>query len=262
MGRQVGIVGLFFLSADQVGQLERLGTVTAPGGKFFDQLVDILAITLFEIFLLDVERAPERRTRPQIVGIAGQHFGQGVVAIGFEHVLGVQLRLAIGHLPIVARLGANKPEVDRLQIEHLVGRDALQQHLVPRRRPRVTFAVHCQCFGVPVWDVEVGLLQVQHVDKLVLQHAGPIVALGHISGTGQGHDLAGARPYRTHVGQADHPRAKPAVAARVASAIEDLEQRLFFRLVAELLDVLRVDLVFQVASHVPGQQAILHAVEP
>ena len=157
-----------------------------------------------------------------------------------------------------------RPDEGQIQIVEVIELalgSAVQEQLVPLLRPRIALVFDRQGFGVPVRDVEVRLLQVQHVNKFVLEHAGPVVFLRHVVGRSQGHHLAGAGSDRADVRQPDHAGAEPAVTAGVAGPLKDLEQRLARRLELKLLNQHRVNFFFQILGGVLGQDLVLGPVE-
>ena len=91
------------------------------------------------------------------------------VAEPLEHVAGVELGLAIGHLAVVGLVGPDESQVDRIQIQELgsLG-NALEQQPVPVLRAGKALALDGQGLGIPVRDVELGLLQGDHVNDFVV----------------------------------------------------------------------------------------------
>ena len=226
-----------------------------PGHDFFQ----VLLVTGLEVLLRNVERPLQRLPRAEIVGIGAEHLGQRVLAVGFQHVFGVQLGLAIGQRPLVAGMRPDESQVDVVQVEDLARGHALDQQIVPGLRPGIAFVEHGQGFGVPMRNVEVGLLQVEHVDELVLQHPGPVELLPLVGRRLHGHHLAGAGADGVDVRQADHPGAEPAVAVGVFGPVENLEQRLLRRLEGQLLAQLRIHLL-QVPGGIAGQDLVALAI--
>ena len=131
---------------------------------------------------------------------------------------------------------------------------ALDQQLVPLLRAREALALDGQGLGVPVGDVELGLLQGDHVDDLVLEHPRPVERLVGGSRAGQRHDLAGAGPDGRDERQADRPAAEPLV------VLHDLDLGRLGRGVAEPLGQLAVDRL-EVPRHVLAQQLVLLRVD-
>ena len=96
---------------------------------------------------------------------------------------------------------------------------------------------------------------------LVPQHAGPVEPRGRLAGGGHADHRTRAGGHRVQVGQADHPRAEPLVAADAFGLTEDFHQRFARRTIAELLHKLPED-PLDVRGCVAGQVLLLRAVEP
>ena len=106
--------------------------------------------------------------------------------------MSIKLRLAVGELAFLGFLGSDEAEVDGVEVQEFAGGDAFLEHLVPGLGAGGVLAFDGEGLGVPVGDVEPGLLQGDDVGDLVDHHAGPVEGLAGGAGAGQGHDLAGA----------------------------------------------------------------------
>ena len=250
---QVGIVGLLLDLPLELRELDRLLLAHAGADRLQD-LVEIRQIALLEVGLLDVEAVGDRPVGRESAAVGHEHLDQGIVAEPLEHVTGVKLGLAIGHLAVIGLLGADEAQVDRVEVQELAARHSLQEHPVPLLGPGKALALDGERLGVPVGDVELGLLQGDHVNQLVGEHPCPVERHPGGPGAGQGHDPAGAGADRGHERQADRPAAEPLV------VLEDLDLAPARRRVAEPRGQRRVDR-FEIARHVTAQQIVLGGVD-
>ena len=172
-----------------------------------------------------------------ILRVGRHHLLGRIAAAQREHVLDIQLALAIGQLALVAAHRPGETGVHRFQIHQGPGRRPPPQQQRPTIGPRNLLGVNRQALGKPVRNVVAGLLKIEDVGHLVLQRAGPgkVAVRPRFAGRDHGHDPPGAGRHRFQERQADHPRAEPGVARLPLRLVEDLHQRRARRLVAELL---------------------------
>ena len=117
-GVQVGIVGLLLELPLELRELDRL-LLAHPGADRLDHLVEIREIALLEVGLLDVEAVGDGPVGREPAAIGHEHLDQGIVAEPLEHVAGIKLGLAIGHLAVVGLLGPDEAQVDRVEVQEL-----------------------------------------------------------------------------------------------------------------------------------------------
>ena len=148
-----------------------------------------------------------------------------------------------------------KPEVDGVEVQELgsLG-NAFQEHAVPLLGPGKALAFDGQRFGIPVGDIEFGLLQGDDVDDLVSKHARPVERHPSCFRAGEGDHATGAGTDGGDERQADRPTAEPLV------VLEDFDLGAAGRLVAEAACQRGVDR-FEVPRHVTAQELILGRVE-
>ena len=115
---QVGIVGLLLELPLELRELDRL-LLAHAGADRLDHLVEIGQVALLEVGLVDVEAVGDGPVGRESAAVGHEHLDQGVVAESLEHVPGIELGLAVGHLAVVGLVGPDEAEVDRVEVQEL-----------------------------------------------------------------------------------------------------------------------------------------------
>ena len=244
---QVGVVGLLLELPLELRELDRLLLADA-GPDRLDHLVEEGQVPRLEVGLLDVEAVGDGAVGRQAAAVGVEHLDQGVGAEPLEHVLGVELRLAVGHLAVFGLLGADEAEVDRVEVEELrrVGTRSrsILFHSCGRGKPSLSTArasvyqcgmLNSVCWRVMTWT------------SSCLSTRAQLNGLLRGAGAGQRDDLAGAGADGRDERQADRPAAEPLV------VLHDLDLGQARRGVAEPRGQLAVDR-FEVPRHVLAQE--------
>ena len=160
---------------------------------------------------------------------------------------------------MVAR--ADEAHTQVVEVFQLALGDSVEQQLVPLDRPRIALGANGESLGVPVRNVEVGLLQREDVNELVLHHACPVQRMVHPRGAGHCDDRAGRGSDRLHPRQPDHAGTEPLMSVQPLRFVVNFDLRPALRLEAEQGRQFGIDL-FEVLGHVPREQLVELGVGP
>src|ERR1700730_4916512 len=105
----------------------------------------------------------------------------------FFQVLHVELALTISEAPLHRGPGADKAQVNGVEIQETAAGHALKENPIPFRRPWKTLVADRKPFSAPMRDLKVRVLQVEDVNQLVPHHASPVKRAMDSLGVGRSH---------------------------------------------------------------------------
>ena len=160
-----------------------------------------------------------------------------------DEITGVEMALAISHLPIEGCLGALEAEIDSVQVHQFALGDSVEQQAGPDFGTGRLFAHDGQGFRKPVRTIELGLLQSDDVHEFVFDDLGPVKAFLIGGGRGQSDDPAGRGTDGLDPGQPRHAGTEPLMGTKSLGLVKDFELGARGWLVTKLLRQGPIDLL-------------------